>query len=142
MMVVASDANFLSGFGSCYNAMDMSAEMMLIQTAWLTARFLQRGIQFANNRLGAENITAIGQAGTYLMDDLTFTHLRGNEFVTDELFDFTGETGEGRSLLERAHEKVVEMTVESRSPHTSRIQSRLREYFKQEYARLSPGFKS
>ena len=41
LAAVASGANVLAGFGSCYTAMGMSAEMMVIQEAWLeAAKFL------------------------------------------------------------------------------------------------------
>ena len=43
---LSSGAHLLAGIGSTYNAIGMSAEMMLIHTAWLaSAQHLQRGIR-------------------------------------------------------------------------------------------------
>ncbi len=68
---VASGADVLSGFGSCYCAMGMSAEMMVIQEAWLAAaRFLQRGIDTGADKLGIESICQAGPGGHLLTDPL------------------------------------------------------------------------
>lgn len=134
----SSGAHLLAGFGSCYNAVGMSAEMMLIQTSWLhAARFLQQGIRFDGGRLGAENIAAIGPGGSYLVDDLTLMHLRDDEFFHDELFDFGGETGDGRPLVARAHDRVEELTADPRCPHPEPIQAALRTYFDRQRAALA-----
>lgn len=138
MAAAACGAHSLAGFGSCCNAIGMSAEMMLIQMSWLhAARFLQRGIRFDDGRLGAENIAAVGAGGSYLMDDLTLAHLRDDEFFQDDLFDLGGEQTASLSLLERAHERVEALTADPRSPHPERVQAGLREYFERACAALS-----
>ncbi|MBI3921416.1 MAG: trimethylamine methyltransferase family protein [Armatimonadetes bacterium] len=133
----ASGANILAGFGSNYNAIGMSAEMILIQTAWLeSARFLKRGIQFDDHRLGVETIKSVGSGASYLMDDLTLEFLRGGEFFTNDLFDFSGGFEESKSLLERAHEKVEELSANPTSPHPQDLQAEIKDYFARLYARL------
>lgn len=68
---VVSGADVLSGFESCYCAMGMSAEMMVIQEAWLAAaRFLQRGIDTGADKLAIESICQAGPGGHLLTDPL------------------------------------------------------------------------
>ena len=70
----ASGADVLAGLGSCHNANGMSAEMMLVQKAWLdAARFLNRGMRLDAGRLGVENIA---KAGFKLKSLFTMTQLK------------------------------------------------------------------
>jgi len=109
----ACGADVLAGIGSCYNAVGMSAEMMLIQTAWLgAARFLSRGISFERFREAVGSITRQGPGGNFLAEELTLKHLRSGEFFASDLFDFSGYVEAGPSLLERAHERAEELVSE------------------------------
>ena len=126
----ASGANILAGFGSCHNAVGMSAEMMVIQEAYLkAARHLSRGIVTDGVRLGVESLRRAGPGGNFLGDDLTMDLLHGDEFFRDEVFDFSGGHGESRSLLERAHGRVEELVAGYASPVPDDIQEGLRRYF-------------
>ncbi len=136
-----SGADILAGLGSCYNANGMSAEMMIVQHAWLgAARFLHKGIDTDDLHLGLRNILAATPGDHFLTDDLTFEFLRGDEFFTSEIFDYCDEHEPGPSLLDRAHRKVEELTDGYTSPVPERVQERLRRYFHDIYARMgSPG---
>ena len=80
-----SKANYLCGIGSCHNANGMSAEMMIIQTAWLDAsKFLTRGIDTSTLEEGIESLRQVGPGGNFLADDLTIKNLRGREFFNNE----------------------------------------------------------
>lgn len=125
----SSKANILAGIGSCYNAIGMSAEMMIIHTAWLAAaRFLARGMETDGPRLGVESIRRVGPGGNFLTDDLTLELLRSGEFFSNELLDYSGGEKEP-SLLQRAHEKVEEMVSDFQSPLSGKIKEDLRRYF-------------
>ncbi|MBN2311068.1 MAG: trimethylamine methyltransferase family protein, partial [Candidatus Hydrogenedentes bacterium] len=116
LAAVASGADILAGFGSCYTAMGMSAEMMVIQEAWMEAvRFLQRGIDTDDAHLGLDSLRQAGPGGHFLADELTLTHLHGGEFFANGLFDCTparegGGPDDSVSMLERAHSRVEELT--------------------------------
>jgi len=72
LSAVASDADILAGIGSCYNAVGMSAEMMIVQEEWLkAAQFLRRGLNTDLLAKGLESIRNVGPEGNFLMDDLT-----------------------------------------------------------------------
>jgi trimethylamine--corrinoid protein Co-methyltransferase len=131
-----SGADLLAGIGSCYNAVGMSAEMMLIQTAWLeAARFLGRGIDTGHLQAGIESITSAGPGGHFLDHELTLKLLRSGEFFAHDLFDLSGAETEP-SLLERAHRKV-ELIIEGfQSPVPEKVQERLRRYFQAQYRKL------
>lgn len=134
----ASGANLLAGIGSCHNANGMSAEMMLVHVAWMeAARFLGRGIDTDSLRLGVDNIAAAGPGGNFLTDDLTLRFLREPEFFRNPLFDYSGGHIEGKSLLERAHEEVLEMVQYYESPVPGQVQEDLRRYFHDRYARMT-----
>lgn len=133
----ASGANILAGIGSCHNANGMSAEMMLIQTAWLdAARFLTRGINTDTLHLGVETIKKAGPGANFLTDDLTLRLLRSDEFFRNDLFDFSGGYGEDRSMLVRAHERAEEMVADFDSPAPENIQEALRRYFHDQYKEM------
>ncbi|HBP38141.1 MAG TPA: hypothetical protein DD640_05265 [Clostridiales bacterium] len=130
-------ADFLCGIGSCYNAVGMSAEMMLIQTEWLkAARFLSAGLSTDNLRKGLESLGREGHGGNFLMDDLTIELLRSQEFYSHELLDYSG-TCESASLLENAHQKAEAMIADYKSPVPAKIQNELRAYFAGLYEKMA-----
>ncbi len=132
----ASGADVLSGFGSCNNAMAMSAEMMVIQQAHLrAARHIARGIRTDGGRMGLESLERVGPGGHFLDDELTVDLLHSDEFFRDDIFDMSGRPG-GRSMLERAHARVEQMIdgFVSRVPEV--IQEALRRHVHDLTARL------
>lgn len=135
---LSSGAHLLAGIGSTYNAVGMSAEMMLIHTAWLAAaQFLQRGIRTDDIRLGVENIERAGPGGNFLLDDLTLRFLRSDEFFSHELLDYSGGSQpNSKPLLVRAHDRADQIAAHARSPHSEAVQDRIRRYFAGEYAKL------
>jgi trimethylamine--corrinoid protein Co-methyltransferase len=135
---LSSGAHLLAGIGSTHNAIGMSAEMMLIHTAWLaSAQYLRRGIRTDDVRLGAENIERAGPGGNFLMDDLTLRFLRSDEFFSHALLDYTGGSEPNApSLLARAHRRADEIATGARSPHSEAVQERIRRYFADEYRKL------
>jgi trimethylamine--corrinoid protein Co-methyltransferase len=135
---LTSGAHLLSGIGSTHNAIGMSAEMMLIHTAWLaSAQYLQRGIRTDDMRLGVENIARTGPGGNFLMDDLTLRFLRSDEFFSHELLDYTGGSEpQAPSLLARAHRRAERIAASARSPHSDAVQERIRRYFADEYRKM------
>jgi len=131
-----SGAHLLAGIGSCYNAVGMSAEMMLVQIAWLeAARFLGRGIDARELQAGLESISKAGPGGHFLDDELTLKLLRSEEFFKSDLLDLSGKE-DGRSLLERAHEKAQAMIEGFKSPVPELTQEALRRYFQEQYRKL------
>lgn len=132
-----SKASLLAGIGSCYNAIGMSAEMMVIQIAWLEAvKFLSRGIGMDMLDLAVESIKRGGPGRHFLTDDLTIKLLRSEEFFSNELFDYSGSYGPFPSLLERAHQKVEELVADFKSPVPENIQEDLRRYFYDAYQKI------
>ncbi|MCX6992577.1 MAG: trimethylamine methyltransferase family protein [Kiritimatiellaeota bacterium] len=129
LAALASRANILAGIGSCYNAVGMSAEMMIVQTAWLeAARHLARGITMDEGRLAVESIMRVGPGGNFLTEDLTIEQLRGNEFFANELFDYSAGK-EHESMLERAHARAESLIAGFKSPLSEKTQEDLRRYF-------------
>jgi trimethylamine:corrinoid methyltransferase-like protein len=135
---LSSGAHLLSGIGSTFNAIGMSAEMMLIHTVWLAAsQYLQRGIRTDDLRLAVENIERAGPGGNFLIDDLTLHFLRSDEFFPHALLDYTGGSEPGApSLLACAHQRAEEIAGDARSPHSEAVQERIRRYFADEYRKL------
>jgi trimethylamine--corrinoid protein Co-methyltransferase len=126
----ASGAHLLAGFGSCHNAVGMSAEMMVIQDAYLeTAQHITRGINTDDRHLALASLERVGPGGHFLDDTLTLELLRSDEFFQGPLFAFDGTPGRNKSLLERAHERVEELVAGFESPVPGDIQERLRRYF-------------
>ena len=136
-----SGADLIGSFGSTYNAIGTSAEMMLIHSAWLAAaQYLKRGIQVDELRLGVESLRRAGPGGSFMTDDLTVQLLRKREFFSNDLFDYAAETAaESPSLLARAHAKVEQMVANPQSPHSEAVQENLRRYFAGRYRQLEAG---
>jgi trimethylamine:corrinoid methyltransferase-like protein len=139
-MTLAQNAgsDILSGLGSCYNANGLSSEMIVIQSAWLeTAEYLSRGIGFENFEEGIQSIKEQGHGGNFLMDNLTLQLMGGNEFFTSDLFDMSGGyEPDALSVLEKAHQKVGELTADYLSPVPEHVQEKLRRYFHDLYKKL------
>ncbi len=130
LSAVASGADILAGFGSCYCGVGMSAEMMLIQEAWLgAARHLMRGIDTSERLLASDRLREAGPGGAFLTDPLTLELMRGDGFFKHPLFDRSPAEQEGRGMLERAHERVEEIVSRAVSPVPASIQEQLRRYF-------------
>ena len=136
-----SGADLIGSFGSTYNAIGTSAEMMLIHSAWLAAaQYLKRGIQVDELRLGVESLRHAGPGASFMTDDLTVQLLRKREFFSNDLFDYAAETAaDSPSLLARAHAKVEQMTANPQSPHSEAVQENLRRYFAGRYRQLEAG---
>jgi len=134
----ASGADLISGFGSCYNALGMSAEMMVIQQAWLhAARHLARGIRTDDPLLGTASLERVGPGGQFLDDELTVGLMRSDEFFQDDMFDLSGGHGDGRPMLERAHERVEQLVAGYQPRVPGDIQEGLRRHFRELYRRVS-----
>jgi trimethylamine--corrinoid protein Co-methyltransferase len=134
LAAAASRAHILAGIGSTYNAVGMSAEMMLIHTAWLaSAQFLQRGITVDDLHLGVESLRRAGPGGQFLLDDLTTRFLRSDEFFSNDLLDYSGASEQNQSLLVRAHEQVEKIVADCRSPHPGQVQEGIHRYFARRY---------
>ena len=123
----ASGADLLCGLGSCYNANGLSAEMMVIQQAWLeAARFLAKGINSDGRRLGLDNLEDAGPGANFLTDPLTLEFCRGGEFFENPIFDYAGQ----KSMLERAHERVEDLVAGYECPVPGEVQEGLARYFR------------
>lgn len=128
-----SGADFFSGIGSTYNAVGMSPETMLIQTAWMQAAMhLGRGIDTSDDLLGAESIRRAGPGGEFLTDELTLELMRGDEFFSCDLLDYSGSMLHEPSMLERAHARVQELVEGFESPLPAEVQEQVRRFFRDE----------
>ena len=130
LAAVASGAAMLSGFGSCYCAVGMSGEMMLIQEAWRQAAIhLAGGIRTDDDRLGLESLQKAGPGGEFLTDALTLKYHRDGDFFQHPLFDEAPAGEASKSMIERAHEEVEAMTATIASPLPGVVQEGLQRYF-------------
>ncbi|MCM8788787.1 MAG: trimethylamine methyltransferase family protein [Candidatus Omnitrophica bacterium] len=121
-----SGANILQGIGSCYNAIGMSPEMMIIQAGWFkVAKYLSKGVNFDQLQESVESIKNAGPGGNFLTDSITIKNLRTDEFFNCELF---GEI-EGKTMFEKAHDKVEEIISNFRSPLNDEKREKLVKYF-------------
>ena len=133
----ASGAHRIAGFGSCHNAVGMSAEMMVVQHAYLrAARHLTRGIRTDEPLLGTASLERVGPGGQFLDDELTFDLMRADEFFRDDVFDLHGACGNSQSLLERANERVEQLVSDYESRVPGDVQEGLRRYFAELYRRI------
>lgn len=136
LAAVNSGAAVLSGIGSCYNANGLSAEMIVIQGAWLdAARHLARGICLDELDRSADRIAQAGPGGNFLTDELTLEFMSGGQFFDHPLLDLSG-SADGRPLLERAHERVEELARDFESPVPGTVAETIRRYFHDLYAKL------
>ena len=71
------------------------------------------------------------------MDDLTMRFMRGGEFFSNDIFDYTGSCESGSPMLKRAHDKVEDMVAEFESPVPHQVREGLRRFFHDECARIA-----
>ena len=132
-MMIAQNmgSDVLTGLGSCYNANGLSSEMIVMQSAWLkVSEYLSRGIGFEYFEEGLQSIKNQGHGGLFMIDDLTLNLMNSNEFFVSKLFDMSGNYEAGAlSMLEKAHQKVEELTADYVSPVPENVQEKLRRYF-------------
>lgn len=130
----ASGADLLAGIGSCGNAVSMSGEMMLVQTAWMAAaRFLGAGLG-ADLGAALASLQERGPGGQFLDAPETLAHLRTAEFFDHPLFDCEHGHQGGRSMLERARDQADALVADHRSPHPEAVQEGIRRFFREELA--------
>lgn len=135
----SSSANIIAGFGSCHNAVGMSAEMMVIQQAyWRAARHLTRGIRTDELRLGTASLERVGPGGQFLDDELTVELMRSDEFFRDVVFDLSGGQGDSRPMLVQAHDRVEQLVAGYASRVPGDIQENLRRYFHDLCGQMTP----
>ncbi len=134
---IAADASVIGGFGSVYNGLGMSAEMMIIQSEYVRiAEYICKGIRVDDESLGLENIKAVGPGGNFLTDELSIKNLRNEEFLSSGILDYSGELNtNSKSFQENAHDKVEELVNNFESPVPHTVQENLRKYFHDEYRR-------
>ncbi|MEW6750047.1 MAG: trimethylamine methyltransferase family protein [Candidatus Latescibacterota bacterium] len=134
-----SGAHLLAGIGSCGNAVTMSAEMMLVQTAWLrAARFLSGGLP-GPTAGDLASLCRVGPGGHFLEDPLTLEELRAHGFFEDPLLDCVGGHLGHTPMLQRAQERAAELLAAHRSPLPGRLQEGIRAFFRQECGGPSGG---
>jgi trimethylamine---corrinoid protein Co-methyltransferase len=132
-----SGAHWLAGFGSCGNAICMSAEMMVIHSAWLrAAKFLDRGLDVPS-AADLASIEANGPGAHFLADELTLKGLRTGEFFTDPLFDYDGGHMGSRPMLEQARAQADELAARSSASLPDGCRDSIRAFFRSERAALS-----
>ncbi|MEA1951930.1 MAG: trimethylamine methyltransferase family protein, partial [Planctomycetota bacterium] len=134
---VASGADLLCSFGSTYTAMGMSAEMMIMQEAWMkAAQYMVEGIRTDDTHLGLDRLKRAGPGGNFLTDELTLRYMHGGEFFDNDIFDNAACGEAGRSMLERAHDRVEELVDGYESPVPEGVREGLQRYFHDECKKL------
>lgn len=142
LAAVDAGADVLSGYGSFYNSMGMSGEMMFIQDAWRdAAEFITRGLDTGALERERTAIESAGPSGNYLMDDLTIENLRSGEFFEHALFDYAGGEGAAHSMLKRAHERLEAISVDARPVLPDTVREPLLRWFRQRYDEIRRGTK-
>ena len=130
LSALMSEADVLAGSGSCLNANGVSSEFILSHYAFLdAAKHLKTGYSLSDMDRSLNAIREQGCGGNFLTDDLTLERLRDSEFFSSPLFDETGEAGEGKTMLERAHEEARRIDEGFRPPLPEKIAGALREHF-------------
>lgn len=129
----SSGADLLAGIGSCGNAVGMSAEHMLIQSAWLdAARHLGDGMRLDAAHRAADALARVGPGGNFLADQSTVEFLHEGEFFEHDLWDRSGGPEDGKAMLERAHEKAESMVAAFRTPVPEDVREDLERLFRRE----------
>ncbi len=137
LAAVNSGADVIAGLGSCMNANGLSSEMMVIQGEWLkAAQFLTKGISEERIERAYGSIKEQGPGGNFFTDDLTLEMLYSDGFYKADLLDVTGGYETGKSLLEKAHGRVMEITQGYVSPVPEDVQELIKSYFADMYKKV------
>ena len=134
---ISSGADVISGIGSCINANGLSSEMIVIQGEWLKiAQFLAKGLSIERLERSYTSIAEQGPGGSFIMDDFTLEMLYADAFYKADLLDTAGGYEKSKSILEKAHGRVRELTQGYNSPVPGEVQEMIRRYFAGIYKRI------
>jgi trimethylamine--corrinoid protein Co-methyltransferase len=95
------------GLGSLYNGLATSLEQVLIDLdLWKQADRVFQGLDTSELESAFEIIRRVGPSGSFLDDEQTLRLMRSGQVFISDLVNRDGD--HGRSMLERAHEKVLQ----------------------------------
>jgi trimethylamine---corrinoid protein Co-methyltransferase len=127
--------NIWGGAGGLCSGKTVSLEQVVIDAHLLRMvdRFLQ-GIDTSDRLWAIEDIERLGPGGSYLMEPLTLELLRSGEMYVSPLVNMEEERGP--SMVERAHEQVLEILATHPSPVPGSVQADLQRYVDERSQRL------
>jgi len=113
------------GLGAVTNGTAVSAEAMVIDADLIRcARRIATGIESDHLEQAAREIMEVGHGGNFMMADATMALMRDEtEYFIPPTFNRAGTTAP--SILERAHERVEQITATWRSPVPETIVAQL-----------------
>lgn len=83
-----------------------------------------KGMTIDEDRMAMDSIQRVGPGGNFLMDEHTLSYMRDeDEFYTSPIVNHSGD--HGKSMVDRAHDRVEELTVNFQSPVLEHIRNDL-----------------
>lgn len=102
------------GVGSLLTGSTVSLEQMVIDIDLLrAAQRVRRGFEVNEETMAEEAIARVGPGGDFLLDEHTLRWMRSEEYYLSPLANREGATG--KTMLERAHERVQQLLVDHMS---------------------------
>lgn len=130
----ASGVDFMSGIGSCCNAVGLSSEMILIQRAFREAvKHIAKGLPLDLLGRSIESLKETGAGGNFLTDELTLELMRSGEFSRFDGFNMACEFEIGTPMLELAHEWLEEIVSGFVSPVPGKVREALDRFFQDRF---------
>lgn len=127
LSMMGTGANLSKNAGSLANGTIMSLEQLVLdnETILLAERFFQ-GVRVDDESLAEELIAQIGPGGHFLTSQHTLTHCRSGEHYVSPLLNM--QAPEKETMLERAHQKAVEIVSRDSYAVDERAREEVRRY--------------
>lgn len=119
--------NLWGGAGGLNSGKTISLEQVVIDDYLVQmGRRLLRGVDTSDAMWALDEIGRVGPGGSFLMAPLTLQLMRSDAFLSSPLVNMEEERG--RSMLERAHERVRDILATHRSPVPGSVVEELDRY--------------
>ena len=121
------------GVGSLLTGSTVSPEQMVMDVDLLqAAKRILKGFRVESHTLGLDAITRVGPAGDFLTDAHTLDWMRRDEYLLSPLANREGPLG--KTMLERAHERVADLLAEHTCSVTEEVQASIAAYVRENQA--------
>lgn len=130
--------NIWGGAGGLSSGKTVSLEQMVIDEHILRMvdRFMQ-GVDASEGMWATEDIERVGPGGSFMMEPLTLRLMRSGAMLVSPLVNMEEELG--ASMVERAHQRVLDVLATHRSPVPEAVVEELRRYVQERSRRVPAG---
>lgn len=118
-------STFGISFGGLLTGKAVAPEQIILDAdVYCTVQSMLKGMQVDEERLAYEAIKRVGPGGNYLMDEHTLSWMRSGEYYESPVINHEGV--DSKSMVDRAHDRVLEIVKNHKTAVSEKVQEDLR----------------